>query len=58
MHIGSLKLCNSVFLAPMAGVTDLPMRELAVELGAGLAVGEMQTADASLAHTRKTRLRR
>ena len=58
MHIGSLKLCNSVFLAPMAGVTDLPMRELAVELGAGLAVGEMQTADASLTHTRKTRLRR
>ena len=38
----------------MAGVTDLPMRELAVELGAGMAVGEMQSADLSLAHSRKT----
>ena len=38
MHIGGLKPCNNVFLAPMAGVTDLPMRELAVELGAGMAV--------------------
>ena len=54
MQIGGLKPSNNVFLAPMAGVTDLPMRELAVELGAGLAVGEMQTADLRLAHTRKT----
>jgi tRNA-dihydrouridine synthase len=34
MQIGGLKPSNNVFLAPMAGVTDLPMRELAVELGA------------------------
>ena len=54
MQIGGLVPSNNVFLAPMAGVTDLPMRELAVELGAGLAVGEMQTADLSLARTRKT----
>jgi len=54
MHIGGLKPCNNVFLAPMAGVTDLPMRELAVELGAGMAVGEMQSADLSLARSRKT----
>ena len=54
MHIGGLKPFNNVFLAPMAGVTDLPMRELAVELGAGLAVGEMQSADLSLAQSRKT----
>ena len=57
MHIGGLKPCNNVFLAPMAGVTDLPMRELAVELGAGLAVGEMQTADLRLAQSRKTQQR-
>ena len=38
----------------MAGVTDLPMRELAVELGAGMAVGEMQSADLSLARSRKS----
>ena len=57
MHIGGLKPCNNVFLAPMAGVTDLPMRELAIELGAGLAVGEMQSADLRLAKSRKTRQR-
>ena len=54
MQIGGLKPSNNVFLAPMAGVADLPMRELAVKLGSGLAVGEMQTADLSLARTRKT----
>ena len=54
MQIGGLKPCNNVFLAPMAGVTDLPMRELVVELGAGMAVGEMQTADLSLARSHKT----
>lgn len=54
MQIGGLEPSNNVFLAPMAGVTDLPMRELAIELGAGLAVGEMQTADLRLARSRKT----
>ena len=57
MHIGGLKPYNNVFLAPMAGVTDLPMRELAIETGAGLAVGEMLSADLSLAQTPKTQLR-
>ncbi len=57
MQIGGLAPSNNVFLAPMAGVTDLPMRELAVELGAGLAVGEMQTADLRLADSRKTQQR-
>ena len=57
MRIGGLEPSNPVFLAPMAGVTDLPVRELAVEFGAGLAVGEMQSADMSLAESRKTRQR-
>ena len=57
MHIGGLVPRNTVFLAPMAGVTDLPMREMAMQLGAGLAVGEMQSADLSLSHTRKSLLR-
>jgi tRNA-dihydrouridine synthase B len=57
MHIGGLKPYNNVFLAPMAGVTDLPMRELAIETGAGLAVGGMLSADLSLAQTHKTQLR-
>ena len=54
MHIGGLNPFNNVFLAPMAGVTDLPTRELAVELGAGMAVGEMQSAAPGLTHSRKT----
>jgi len=58
MHIDGLVPSNSVFLAPMAGVTDLPVRELAVEFGAGLAVGEMQSADLSLAASKKTQQRR
>lgn len=38
----------------MAGVTDRPFRALCRRLGAGLAVSEMITADASLYGTRKT----
>jgi len=58
LKIGRHVLPNAVVLAPMAGVTDLPMRELCLELGAGLTVGEMVTADLSLNETRKTRHRR
>ncbi len=56
--IGSHTLPNPVVLAPMAGVTDLPFRELCMELGAGMAVGEMLTSDPSLANSRKTILRK
>jgi tRNA-dihydrouridine synthase B len=42
----------------MAGVTDLPLRELAWELGAGMVVSEMMAARDDLAATRKSRLRR
>lgn len=41
IKIGSIETRNSVFLAPMSGVTDLPFRKLAHELGAGLVVSEM-----------------
>ena len=41
IKIGSIETRNSVFLAPMSGVTDLPFRRLAHELGAGLVVSEM-----------------
>ena len=46
------------FLAPMAGVTDLPFRRLCRRLGAALAAAEMLTADARLWHTPKSRRRR
>ncbi|ERS82380.1 tRNA dihydrouridine synthase DusB [Halomonas sp. PBN3] len=56
-RIGHHALGNRVILAPMAGVTDRPFRQLCRRLGAGLVVGEMVTADPSLWHTRKSRLR-
>ncbi|MCW4151069.1 tRNA dihydrouridine synthase DusB [Halomonas sp. 18H] len=56
-RIGPHQLPNRVILAPMAGVTDRPFRALSRRLGAGLVVGEMVTSDASLWHTRKSRLR-
>jgi len=39
--IGHLSVSNNAFLAPMAGVSDLPFRRLAHRLGAGLVVSEM-----------------
>lgn len=55
--IGPFALPNRVMLAPMAGVTDRPFRQLCRRLGAGWVVGEMVTADPSLWHTRKSQLR-
>lgn len=44
MQIGSLKLENNVFLAPMAGITDRPFRMLCHEMGSGLVYSEMVSA--------------
>ncbi len=41
IHIGRHRLANSVVLAPMSGVSDLPFRQLANRLGAGMVVSEM-----------------
>ena len=57
MHIGPYQLDNRLMLAPMAGVTDRPFRQLCRRLGAGLAVSEMVTADSRLWHSRKSRSR-
>lgn len=54
MQIGPYKLDNNLLLAPMAGVTDRPFRQLCRKLGAGLAVSEMISADAALWGTRKS----
>jgi tRNA-dihydrouridine synthase B len=54
MQIGPYQLANNLVVAPMAGVTDRPFRQLCRRLGAGLAVSEMVTADASLWGSRKT----
>ncbi|MFZ1536710.1 MAG: tRNA dihydrouridine synthase DusB [Chromatiaceae bacterium] len=54
LRIGALTLSNNLILAPMAGVTDRPFRELCRGLGAGLAVSEMVSADTSLWGHRKS----
>ena len=57
MRIGSHLIDPPVVLAPMAGVTDKPFRQLRKRLGAGLAVSEMTTADPRLWTTRKSLMR-
>lgn len=46
MQIGNLTLSGNIFLAPMAGVTDLPFRLLCKEQGASLVYTEMVSAKA------------
>ncbi len=54
MNIGPYLLPNQFFVAPMAGVTDRPFRQLCKKLGAGYAVSEMLTSRPDLWHTPKT----
>jgi len=54
MQIGSYTLPNPIALAPMAGVTDRPFRQLCRKLGAGYVVTEMVTSNPQLRNTRKS----
>jgi tRNA-dihydrouridine synthase B len=54
MRIGPYLIDPPIGLAPMAGVTDKPFRQLCKRLGAGLAVSEMTTSDPRLWTTRKS----
>jgi tRNA-dihydrouridine synthase B len=54
MHIGPYTLANNVFVAPMAGVTDRPFRQLCRAFGAGHAVSEMVTSRKELWNSLKT----
>ncbi len=54
MRIGPYQLENNLLVAPMAGVTDLPFRRLCRSLGAGMAVSEMVSSDATLWGNKKT----
>lgn len=54
MNIGPYSLSNPFFVAPMAGVTDRPFRQLCKQLGAGYAVSEMITSRPDLWNTLKT----
>ncbi|MGB2374861.1 MAG: tRNA dihydrouridine synthase DusB [Porticoccaceae bacterium] len=55
--IGPYQINSQTILAPMAGVTDLPFRQLCREMGAGLVVSEMVASDPTTWSTRKSRLR-
>jgi len=46
IKIGNVEIKNNVFLAPMAGVTDMPFRRLCKEFGAGLIYTEMASSKA------------
>ncbi|MGQ3092571.1 MAG: tRNA dihydrouridine synthase, partial [Roseateles sp.] len=54
MQIGPHLLPNRLFVAPMAGVTDRPFRQLCRRLGAGYAVSEMVTSRKELWNSLKT----
>lgn len=54
MYIGHIPLANRLFVAPMAGVTDRPFRQLCKSLGAGYAVSEMVTSRKDLWNSLKT----
>ena len=57
MHIGPYQLKNNLVVAPMAGVTDRPFRQLCKRMGAGMAVSEMVASNSLLWGSAKTRRR-
>ena len=57
MHIGPHRLKNNLIVAPMAGVTDRPFRQLCKAMGAGMAVSEMVASNSLLRGSEKTRRR-
>ncbi len=58
MQIGRYKLDTPLVLAPMAGITDRPFRQICLQMGAGLAVSEMMLANPDTWDTEKSRKRR
>ena len=54
MQFAGFNLRNNLFVAPMAGVTDRPFRQLCKKLGAGIAVSEMVTSNSLLYGSEKT----
>jgi len=54
MQIGPYKLANNLVLAPMAGITDRPYRQLCKKFGAGMAVSEMVSSNSLLWGSKKT----
>ena len=57
MQIGPYQLKNNLILAPMAGISDRPFRELCMQFGAGLAVSEMVASNPALRQHKRTLLK-
>ena len=57
VKIGSYQLKSKAMLAPMAGITDKPFRQLCCQMGAGLAVSEMVSANPKVWNTEKSKRR-
>ena len=57
VQIGPYQLRNNLIVAPMAGVTDRPFRQLCKKMGAGMAVSEMVASNSLLWGSEKTRRR-
>ena len=57
LQIGKYTLKNNLIVAPMAGVTDRPFRELCMRYGAGMAVSEMMSSTPKLWKTSKSQNR-
>ena len=57
MKIGPYQLPNNLILAPMAGITDRPFRNLCKHHGAGLAVSEMVASNPALRKHKRTLLK-
>ncbi len=55
MKIGTLSLENNIVFAPLAGITNLPLRLLAKEAGSGLVCSEMISANGLVYGSEKTR---
>ncbi len=57
LKIGNYQLKNNLIVAPMAGVTDRPFRELCLQYGAGMAVSEMMSSNPATWKTSKSKQR-
>jgi len=54
LHIGNVELDNITVFAPLAGITNLPLRLIAKEAGCGLVCSEMISANGLVYQSRKT----
>ena len=54
LHIGPYRLSSNILLAPMAGLTDRPYRDICRSFGAGLTTAEMIASDVSLWKSKKS----